>query len=148
MVAYKKHHTKKSKQVSNKTHKRHQKKGPLVLVLIHANWCGHCQRLKPEWAKLKQMIGNRPVKIYEIEDGDLDKDSKLAEINSFIRGAKKLSINGFPTIAKIEAGNLIDHSGPRMAGDLLQWLFKKQKEARVAIKENIPKIPRNPLRFW
>ena len=29
-------------------------KGPLMII-YYAEWCGHCQRLKPEWKKLKKM---------------------------------------------------------------------------------------------
>ena len=30
------------------------KKERTIVVLIHADWCGHCQRLKPEWQTMKE----------------------------------------------------------------------------------------------
>ena len=29
------------------------------VILYYAEWCGHCQRFKPEWAKLKEELEKR-----------------------------------------------------------------------------------------
>ena len=28
-----------------------------TIVLIYANWCPHCQSMKPQWNKLKNQLG-------------------------------------------------------------------------------------------
>lgn len=33
-----------------------EKKGKLIFY--HADWCGHCQNVKPEWEKIKLQYGN------------------------------------------------------------------------------------------
>ena len=37
------------------TKKRHSAK-PVIIGLIYANWCGHCQALKPEWNTFKKNL--------------------------------------------------------------------------------------------
>lgn len=55
------------------------------LVLISQDWCGHCQRVKPELSKVASMTGNAfPIFIV---NGDADPEL-----------VKDLGVRGFPTI--------------------------------------------------
>ena len=58
-----------------------------IIVLIYADWCGHCQTFKPEWEKFKTLMKKRNVgcDIGEVEQTHLDK-------------VESASANGFPTI--------------------------------------------------
>ena len=44
-------------------------------VKIYANWCGHCQNMKPEWEKLKNendFFRRNDINIVEIEESKLN----------------------------------------------------------------------------
>ena len=65
--------------------------GPLTLVLVYADWCGHCQRFKKDtWNDLTAM-SNRKMNIAAVRDDMLPKTS-LA--NSKIKGYPSLMLVG------------------------------------------------------
>lgn len=61
-----------------------------VIVLYYANWCGHCQMMKPEWDAFKSKCKTDPKY----------KHLKVAEVESeFIDNTKGADqVQGFPTI--------------------------------------------------
>ena len=106
------------------TRKRHSAK-PTIIGLIYANWCGHCQALKPEWdmfkrnLKMDKKLANK-CGIFEVEDGDAMKDTKIKKISKKVKGGE-LQVNGFPTLFKISGGNIEYYNGERNATSLLDW---------------------------
>jgi len=65
--------------------------GPITLVLVYADWCGHCQRFKKDtWNDLTSM-SNRKMNIAAVRDDMLPKTS-LA--NSKIKGYPSLMLVG------------------------------------------------------
>uniref|UniRef100_A0A6C0JRF9 Thioredoxin domain-containing protein n=1 Tax=viral metagenome TaxID=1070528 RepID=A0A6C0JRF9_9ZZZZ len=113
------------------TNKTEKKKPQIVTIgLIYANWCGHCQSLKPEWKKMKYNLMKTPTfkrgyyKFIEIEDSDKSKDLKINSINTHLTG-EKLSANGYPTIFKIHGGKLHYYNGNRTAIELQNWFLNK-----------------------
>jgi thiol-disulfide isomerase/thioredoxin len=97
-----------------------------IIGLIFANWCGHCQSLKPHWLNMKKTLSSNPkfrnqsCKVIEIEDSDKDKDKKIAQINATVNGTK-LVANGYPTIFKKKGGVIEYYSGEREANALTRW---------------------------
>ena len=75
------------------------------LVLFHANWCGHCKKMKPEWDKFKSENKSNVLAI--------DVESENKEVMN------KHGINGFPTIKFFPNGHANgkgkDYTGPRTA---------------------------------
>jgi thiol-disulfide isomerase/thioredoxin len=91
------------------------------VLLIHAEWCGHCKALKPEWDKMKEELkSNENISIHEIESADKDKDSKLDEFSKKA-GGEKISVRGFPMILKFENGKMTEYTGERSADKLAKW---------------------------
>jgi thiol-disulfide isomerase/thioredoxin len=80
------------------------------LLLIYANWCGHCQRFKPTFNELCKNLGS-DFPCTSIEDSDLDDDSLKSALN----------FKGFPTIKFFDqSGKIIgDYKGDRSKQDLL-----------------------------
>lgn len=73
-----------------------------TLVLFHAPWCGHCQRLKPTWEQLvKKHSGDSTVAIKSV---DCDKEPAKAKEND---------VQGFPTIILFKGGQKKVFSGER-----------------------------------
>lgn len=63
------------------------------MVLYYADWCGHCQTMKPEWQKVvSKFSGNQSVNVAEVESTLID---KLAH---------KPQVQGFPTIKMYQHG--------------------------------------------
>ena len=90
-----------------RTSQKNQHK-PIIVGLIHATWCGHCQTLMPIWEEMvKTMKGNKSFHIVKIESSDLNKDARIAHINSKLsKDSLKLEANAFLTIFKVKNGNL------------------------------------------
>jgi thiol-disulfide isomerase/thioredoxin len=120
------------KNRGNKTQKKHA--AVVTIGLIYANWCGHCQSLKPEWKKMKYNVMKTPsykrgnYKFMEIEDADKSKDSKMNAINSRLQGGK-LTANGYPTIFKIHGGKIHYYEGKRDAHGLQGWFLGQNQQS-------------------
>lgn len=54
------------------------KQGPFTLVLVYADWCGHCQRFKPMMEQLESCPG-RSVQVARIRD-DMYPKSRLSSV--------------------------------------------------------------------
>ena len=64
--------------------------GPITLVFVYADWCGHCQKYKPNMEQLENMR-NRSVQTVRIRDDMFPKSS--------INGTK---IEGYPSLLLIK----------------------------------------------
>jgi thiol-disulfide isomerase/thioredoxin len=82
------------------------------MLLIHADWCGHCVRFKPTFNELCNSIGN-DFTCTSIESVEITDDLK-----------NKLSFRGFPTIKFFDqSGRIIgDYNGSREKGDILEHI--------------------------
>ena len=101
----------------------HSNNKKAVVVLIHADWCGHCQRLEPEWKSMKTALDNnvnQHIIFEEIESADLDE--KLPLVSKTYMNGKPLEYRGFPTIGSIRNGKFEMYGGGRTAPELLQWV--------------------------
>ena len=103
-------------------------KSPVVIGLIYANWCHHCQALKPVWEEMKKDIMNNykgKFSIVEIEAGQPDKSEQLAKLEQMLDG-QKIEASGYPTIVKLAGGRADYYSGNRELQDMKQWAIGEQ----------------------
>ena len=92
-------------------------KADVKVELFYADWCGHCQRFKPEWAKLKKMLEDNGMKWAEYES---EKDgNKMEEEN----------IRGYPTIKITINSNKQEYDGMRNALAILDAIKQPNKMA-------------------
>jgi len=104
---------------------KRQSAKPVIIGLVYANWCGHCQALKPEWdmfkknLKMDKKLANK-CGIFEVEDADTMKDIKIKKISKKVNGGE-VRVDGFPTLFKIVGGNIEYYNGERSANSLLEW---------------------------
>jgi thiol-disulfide isomerase/thioredoxin len=84
--------------------------GPITLVLVYADWCGHCQRFKPMMEQLENISG-RTVQTARIRD-DMVSQSSL----------KNAKLDGYPSLLLIK-GSKNGVKGEDMSKNIIQ--FKK-----------------------
>lgn len=75
---------------------RQAMKNGRVIVLYHAEWCGHCKDFMPEWHKFIAVMKNKP-----------DVDCMTAEVESANLGLiPEAGVQGFPTIRYYNSSSL------------------------------------------
>lgn len=90
--------------------------GGMKLVIAKADWCGHCRKAAPEFAKLKQAsplsLGDGRTVIIEELDADKDK-SAISE----------LGVKGFPTLMlEKSGGEKVEYPGERTYDAVVEFL--------------------------
>ena len=97
------------------------KKDVLVVGKIYANWCGHCQALKPEWAKMRKMIKSR-CKGKRIHFVEIEESEMATKIPKFKRQYNvEPAANGYPALFKLEKGRLSYYQNSREADRMADW---------------------------
>ena len=84
-----------------------------AVVCFHADWCGHCQQLKPEWDSMVKNLNKNNLGglLARIEEKNLDK----AECDK--------DIQGYPTIRVFKNGTKSkDYSGKRQSKELSEFV--------------------------
>ena len=94
-----------------------------IVCKIYANWCGHCQDLKPVWAELKNvMSANKNITMIEIEESEMKE--KMGALKNICK--KDIDVNGFPTIVKICGKATPEYyQGERSVEGLRAWIMPK-----------------------
>ena len=90
--------------------------GGMKLVIAKADWCGHCRKAAPEFARLKEAsplsLGDGRTVIVEELDADKDK----SEI-------QRLGVKGFPTLMlEKSGGEKIEYPGERTYDAVVEFL--------------------------
>ncbi|CAD7971412.1 unnamed protein product [Amoebophrya sp. A25] len=101
-----------------------------VLLEIYAPWCGHCQKLEPEYNKLGRKIakdGFEDILTIAKMDGTLN-DSPVDAVDW----------TGFPTMLYVKAGSeeVTKYEGARDAKSIWKWIKKNHSKADL-IEEKI-----------
>lgn len=84
--------------------------GENILVLLHAEWCGHCKNLMPTWNELMK----EEEKVLKVNvGGKSEKEKQLLE---------QFEVQGFPTIMKFSGGESQEYTGSRTKESLKKFL--------------------------
>ena len=91
-------------------------------MFVHANWCGYCNQMKPEYQKLANM--NIPYRVLAVQaDGDEKTEKPIMNV------IKKWDpeFRGFPWIGLFNSqGQFVGvHKGARTADDILNSMKMK-----------------------
>ena len=113
----------------------------MKVIKFYADWCGHCVRLKPEWAKMKSKIRNnmgrslKNMTVEFVELGDTHEnqmrnitvDQLVSYFNKkhFPMGEKAVATEGFPTIFRICKNKLDYYKDERTSKNLYKWATHK-----------------------
>jgi thiol-disulfide isomerase/thioredoxin len=98
-----------------------------VLVLIHAEWCGHCKALMPQWNDMKrQLLKDNSYTSENIKEIESEELYKLDDINrDYIEDGNNIYADGYPTMGKIQNGSFVRYQGGRSTPELIQWAKSK-----------------------
>ena len=82
------------------------------LVEFYAPWCGHCQRLAPEYEKAAKALKGM---------------ARIAAINADSEKVN-VAIQGFPTIKFFVDGKMSDYNGERTAKGIVDFILSEYKK--------------------
>jgi thiol-disulfide isomerase/thioredoxin len=83
------------------------------IILYYADWCPHCQIMKPEWNNFSEkMKNNKSINVAEVEHTYLDD----------VEQKHRENIKGFPTIISCKDGQKVsDFDGPKTSDEILSF---------------------------
>ena len=73
--------------------------GRTAVVALHANWCGHCKNLVPEWNKFYDL------KVSGVDAFAIDHGAGKDHVVSDFKNKFGFQSKGFPTIIKLNKAN-------------------------------------------
>lgn len=85
-----------------------------TLVMFYAPWCGHCKKLKPEYAKAAELLRGEdpPIVLAKVDCTEGGKDT-----------CSKYSVSGYPTLKIFKNGEVSqEYNGPREANGIAKYM--------------------------
>ena len=85
--------------------------GPLTIIMVYADWCGHCHTMKPHFDTAANNKG-RSIQAVKVQDVMLP--AVNAAINKGInKSAKPINVEGYPSIVMVDKqGNVVTDVEP------------------------------------
>lgn len=95
-----------------------------ILVEFYAPWCGHCQSLKPEYAKAATALkaAGIPVALAKV---DATEQPNLGQ---------KYAVEGYPTLKWFVGGDILEYTGGRTEDAIVGWVKKKTGPPALDLK--------------
>jgi thiol-disulfide isomerase/thioredoxin len=96
-----------------------------TILLVHAEWCGHCKALMPAWNEMMSTVQSddnlsNKISIRSIETEQLP--GALDDINSELNVDGKVVVAGYPTMGEIHDGKFMPYNGERDTNSLITWV--------------------------
>lgn len=102
-----------------------------LLVEFYAPWCGHCQKLAPEYAKTAQVLKTKssPIRLAKVD----------ATVNQFL--SSRFEVTSFPTLKFFHYGSPREYDGGRVEEEITYWLQEaiKSRLTRLDTEDDMQK---------
>jgi thiol-disulfide isomerase/thioredoxin len=83
--------------------------GPLTMIVIMADWCGHCQTLKP---KYNNIMANSRHTIQNVAVDETMADQFNRALTKSIVGSEPLTVKGFPSLLLLDKNGQVKSAVP------------------------------------
>lgn len=113
-----------------KTQKKKYPKKHITVGKIYANWCGHCQALKPEWTKMRDILSKKRHPVYYVEIEESQIEQKLPALKQ--KYGVDVTYSGFPTLFLIDNGKVKYYNGNRTSHEMANWVMSGGQEPTIA----------------
>ena len=120
------------------------KTGPITLVLVYADWCGHCHKYLPQWKEFGQ-VKNRTANIISVHHDMLEN----------IPTVKNAKIQGYPSVIKVSpSGQITEYKVPNTKDvtnamphmrDMKKMIEEITKQEMLASDREVSKVLPNIL---
>jgi len=80
------------------------------IILVKAEWCGHCQAFKEEWGKIQKELKSDTIEFITL---DSDADKKMIE---------KYEVKGYPTILVENKDKIVEFTGKRNVNGIKKFI--------------------------
>ncbi|XP_018008830.1 protein disulfide-isomerase A3 [Hyalella azteca] len=97
-----------------------------ALVMFYVPWCGHCKRLKPEFARASTDLKDNdpPVILVQVDCTEAGKDT-----------CSRFGVTGYPTVKIFKGGELSsDYNGPREYNGIVKFMKSQVGPASKELK--------------
>jgi len=97
-----------------------------TLVMFYAPWCGHCKRLKPEYAQASELLkaADPPIALAQVDCTEAGKET-----------CSKFSVSGYPTLKIFKNGQFsAEYNGPREAAGIVKYMKAQTGPASKELK--------------
>jgi len=92
-----------------------------VLVMFYAPWCGHCKKMKPDYAAAARQLTEEGV-VHVLAAVDATAETGLGQ---------QYEVRGYPTLKLFRRGVVLeDYNGGRGKKELVEYIRKKAMEAQ------------------
>ena len=115
-------------------------KGPLTIMLVYADWCGHCHHFMPHFDKAAKN-SNRSIQAVKVND------TMMSAVNEAIKGknhnAKSINVEGYPSVMLVgQDGNEISQIEPVKNTEVMTKVMNQSaalaNEAGITSNDNAP----------